>query len=209
MIGRPVSSGRLISGSRNVWLYLNELHDHTIMSSNRNGPNTHLNSQLFPNYGQSSNTNDNDNSNNNNINNARSRSGGTGSSSSPNVAGNVRSGAGQGSVNPRISVTQSVSSGNELLSGPSPSRASASAGTSGSSSAGIRTGQGDINASRFKAPAHKHAHHLHSIPPKEKSTRTLIIDHLLWVHGVFAYWFVMISMLTVGCFDSLPFLGLV
>ncbi|KAI0789965.1 hypothetical protein C8Q75DRAFT_793068 [Abortiporus biennis] len=35
----------------------------------------------------------------------------------------------------------------------------------------------------FKAPAHKHAHHLHSIPPREKSTRTLIIDHLLWVHA--------------------------
>ncbi|PFH48295.1 hypothetical protein AMATHDRAFT_65768 [Amanita thiersii Skay4041] len=35
----------------------------------------------------------------------------------------------------------------------------------------------------FKAPAHKHAHHLHSIPPREKSTRTLIIDHMLWVHG--------------------------
>ncbi len=35
----------------------------------------------------------------------------------------------------------------------------------------------------FKAPAHKHAHHLHSIPPREKSTRTLIIDRLLWVHA--------------------------
>ncbi|KAF9260033.1 hypothetical protein L218DRAFT_1079564 [Marasmius fiardii PR-910] len=35
----------------------------------------------------------------------------------------------------------------------------------------------------FTAPAHKHAHHLHSIPPREKSTRTLIIDHMLWVHG--------------------------
>ncbi|KAF8553920.1 hypothetical protein OG21DRAFT_1485085 [Imleria badia] len=35
----------------------------------------------------------------------------------------------------------------------------------------------------FKAPAHKHAHHLHSIPPREKSTRTLIIDHMLWVHA--------------------------
>ncbi|KAF8269914.1 hypothetical protein EI94DRAFT_1771079 [Lactarius quietus] len=35
----------------------------------------------------------------------------------------------------------------------------------------------------FRAPAHKHAHHLHSIPPREKSTRTLIIDHLLWVHA--------------------------
>src|ERR1700722_98238 len=35
----------------------------------------------------------------------------------------------------------------------------------------------------FKAPAHKHAHHLHSIPPREKSTRTLIMDHMLWVHG--------------------------
>ena len=35
----------------------------------------------------------------------------------------------------------------------------------------------------FRAPAHKHAHHLYSIPPREKSTRTLIIDHLLWVHA--------------------------
>lgn len=35
----------------------------------------------------------------------------------------------------------------------------------------------------FKAPAHKHAHHLHSIPPREKSTRTLILDHMLWVHA--------------------------
>ncbi|KAG8831288.1 hypothetical protein FRC17_003366 [Serendipita sp. 399] len=30
--------------------------------------------------------------------------------------------------------------------------------------------------------AHKHAHHLHSIPPKQKSTKSLIIDHLLWSH---------------------------
>ncbi|KAF8632390.1 hypothetical protein AX15_001899 [Amanita polypyramis BW_CC] len=36
---------------------------------------------------------------------------------------------------------------------------------------------------QYKPPAHKHAHHLHSIPPREKSTRTLIIDHMLWVHG--------------------------
>lgn len=36
---------------------------------------------------------------------------------------------------------------------------------------------------QFVGPAHKHAHHLHSIPPREKSTRTLIIDHILWVHG--------------------------
>lgn len=35
----------------------------------------------------------------------------------------------------------------------------------------------------FKAPAHKHAHHLHSIPPREKSTRTLILDHMLWIHA--------------------------
>jgi hypothetical protein len=39
------------------------------------------------------------------------------------------------------------------------------------------------NTATFKAPAHRHARHLHSIPPKEKSTRTLIIDHMLWVHG--------------------------
>ncbi|KAJ7168571.1 hypothetical protein C8R46DRAFT_237056 [Mycena filopes] len=42
---------------------------------------------------------------------------------------------------------------------------------------------GGANGNAFRAPAHKHAHHLHSIPPREKSTRTLIIDHMLWVHG--------------------------
>ena len=40
-----------------------------------------------------------------------------------------------------------------------------------------------VGPTPFRAPAHKHAHHLHSIPPREKSTRTLIIDHLLWVHA--------------------------
>lgn len=33
------------------------------------------------------------------------------------------------------------------------------------------------------ALAHKHAHHLHSIPPREKSVRTLILDHMLWMHA--------------------------
>ncbi|KAH8822843.1 hypothetical protein DL96DRAFT_1619486 [Flagelloscypha sp. PMI_526] len=36
---------------------------------------------------------------------------------------------------------------------------------------------------KFKPPAHKHAHIIHSIPPKEKSTRTLIIDQSLWCHA--------------------------
>jgi hypothetical protein len=36
----------------------------------------------------------------------------------------------------------------------------------------------------FRAPAHARAHHIHSIPPREKSTRTLIIDHLIWAHTV-------------------------
>lgn len=47
------------------------------------------------------------------------------------------------------------------------------------------------HAPMFRAPApeqHRraphHHHHLHSIPPREKSTRTLIVDHLLWVHAV-------------------------
>ena len=35
----------------------------------------------------------------------------------------------------------------------------------------------------FKPTAHKHAHHLHSIPPREKSTCTFVIDRMLWVHG--------------------------
>ena len=35
----------------------------------------------------------------------------------------------------------------------------------------------------FKPPQHKHAHHLHAIPPREKTTRTLILDHMLWLHA--------------------------
>lgn len=31
--------------------------------------------------------------------------------------------------------------------------------------------------------AHKNAHHLHSIPPREKTTKTLILDHMLWLHA--------------------------
>ncbi|TFK27952.1 hypothetical protein FA15DRAFT_665966 [Coprinopsis marcescibilis] len=55
------------------------------------------------------------------------------------------------------------------------------AGPSSSASAAVAATTQRIPA--FRAPAHKHAHHLHSIPPREKSTRTLIIDHMLWVHG--------------------------
>lgn len=38
------------------------------------------------------------------------------------------------------------------------------------------------NLFSYKAPAHKHAHHLHSIPPREKTAKTLILDHMLWQH---------------------------
>ncbi|KAF5389070.1 hypothetical protein D9757_004997 [Collybiopsis confluens] len=65
----------------------------------------------------------------------------------------------------RLSVAQAVSSANAFQAEAGPSK------TSGT------------NPYSFKAPAHKHAHHLHSIPPREKSTRTLIVDHMLWVHG--------------------------
>ncbi|KZT23095.1 hypothetical protein NEOLEDRAFT_569648 [Neolentinus lepideus HHB14362 ss-1] len=57
---------------------------------------------------------------------------------------------------------------------------SSQAGTS------AQAGQGTSShptSTSFKAPAHRHAHHLHTIPPREKSTRTLIIDHILWVHA--------------------------
>ncbi|KAJ3825422.1 hypothetical protein F5880DRAFT_1552951 [Lentinula raphanica] len=64
-----------------------------------------------------------------------------------------------------LSLAQAVSSAKAFQAEAGPSRA---AGT---------------NPNSFKAPAHKHAHHLHSIPPREKSTRTLIIDHMLWAHG--------------------------
>jgi hypothetical protein len=32
--------------------------------------------------------------------------------------------------------------------------------------------------------ASKHARHLHSIPPRQKSTKSLILDHLLWLHAL-------------------------
>ena len=35
----------------------------------------------------------------------------------------------------------------------------------------------------FRPPAHRHAHRLHSIPPRIKSTRALILDHMLWIHA--------------------------
>jgi hypothetical protein len=60
----------------------------------------------------------------------------------------------------------------------------APASSSGGPSANTPSATGKPNPQPvFRAPAHKHAHHLHSIPPREKSTRTLIIDHLLWVHS--------------------------
>ena len=43
--------------------------------------------------------------------------------------------------------------------------------------------QRNMGRTTYKPPAHKHAHRLHSIPPREKSTRTLILDHLLWEHA--------------------------
>lgn len=39
-----------------------------------------------------------------------------------------------------------------------------------------------VGSVSYKAPAHKHAHHLHNIPPREKTAKTLIVDHMLWQH---------------------------
>ncbi|GJJ08037.1 hypothetical protein Clacol_002244 [Clathrus columnatus] len=36
---------------------------------------------------------------------------------------------------------------------------------------------------QFIAPAHPQSHHLHTLPPREKTTRTLILDHTAWRHG--------------------------
>lgn len=36
---------------------------------------------------------------------------------------------------------------------------------------------------QFVAPAHPQSHHLHTLPPREKTTRTLILDHTAWRHG--------------------------
>ena len=39
------------------------------------------------------------------------------------------------------------------------------------------------NAAPSAPLADKHSHHLHTIPPRQKSTRTLILDHMLWLHA--------------------------
>ncbi|KIJ52413.1 hypothetical protein M422DRAFT_243198 [Sphaerobolus stellatus SS14] len=36
---------------------------------------------------------------------------------------------------------------------------------------------------QFVVPAHPQSHHLHSLPPREKTTRTLILDHTAWRQG--------------------------
>lgn len=40
-----------------------------------------------------------------------------------------------------------------------------------------------VPAKQFVAPAHPQSHHLHTLPPREKTTRTLILDHTAWRHG--------------------------
>jgi hypothetical protein len=49
--------------------------------------------------------------------------------------------------------------------------------------AGANSQQPETVPSVFRVPGHKNAHHLHSIPLREKSTRTLIVDYMLRVHG--------------------------
>ncbi|TFY74689.1 hypothetical protein EWM64_g9323 [Hericium alpestre] len=68
-------------------------------------------------------------------------------------------------------------------SGPSSSPSRPLANINGTSYAAPQPPSTPSNPPLYRAPAHKHAHHLHTIPPREKSTRTLIIDHLLWVHA--------------------------
>ncbi|KAF7305936.1 hypothetical protein HMN09_00747800 [Mycena chlorophos] len=76
------------------------------------------------------------------------------------------------------SPTSSTSNVAQNVSALSSTASNLAASSSGTAAPGTNT-----NPSAFRAPAHKHAHHLHSIPPREKSTRTLIIDYMLWVHG--------------------------
>ncbi|KAJ7238556.1 hypothetical protein B0H12DRAFT_90290 [Mycena haematopus] len=80
----------------------------------------------------------------------------------------------------RASIAQTVSSLNSTATNLAASSANLAPPASGANASGSSS---NANTKVFRAPAHKHAHHLHSIPPREKSTRTLIIDHMLWVHG--------------------------
>ncbi|KAF8588221.1 hypothetical protein K439DRAFT_668773 [Ramaria rubella] len=45
------------------------------------------------------------------------------------------------------------------------------------------THQPSTGKQHFVAPAHPQSHHLHTLPPREKNTRTLILDHTAWRHG--------------------------
>ncbi|KAF7336932.1 hypothetical protein MVEN_02129600 [Mycena venus] len=80
----------------------------------------------------------------------------------------------------RASIAQTVSNLSSTATNLAASSANLAPPVSGANASGSSA---NPNANVFRAPAHKHAHHLHSIPPREKSTRTLIIDHMLWVHG--------------------------
>ncbi|KAJ7071955.1 hypothetical protein C8F01DRAFT_1101965 [Mycena amicta] len=85
---------------------------------------------------------------------------------------NAKAGS-NGVVSPTASTSASVA---QHVSNLSSTASNLAASSSGANVPGA-------NPNAFRAPAHKHAHHLHSIPPREKSTRTLIIDYMLWVHG--------------------------
>ncbi|KAK7033458.1 hypothetical protein R3P38DRAFT_2922762 [Favolaschia claudopus] len=88
---------------------------------------------------------------------------------------------GNGAPSPtRASIAQRVSNLSSTATNLAASSANLAPPASGANASGSTS---NANANVFRAPAHKHAHHLHSIPPREKSTRTLIIDHMLWVHG--------------------------
>ncbi|KAJ6512794.1 hypothetical protein C8R45DRAFT_1206779 [Mycena sanguinolenta] len=80
----------------------------------------------------------------------------------------------------RASIAQTVSNLNSTATNLAASSANLAPPVSGANASGSSS---NPNTKVFRAPAHKHAHHLHSIPRREKSTRTLIIDHMLWVHG--------------------------
>lgn len=47
----------------------------------------------------------------------------------------------------------------------------------------VAAGSGAQPLRQFVAPAHPQSHHLHSLPPREKTTRTLILDHTAWRQG--------------------------
>ncbi|KAF8501268.1 hypothetical protein JB92DRAFT_2976684 [Gautieria morchelliformis] len=82
----------------------------------------------------------------------------------------------------------STSSDPKSPTGPSstPTKPSPSSSSSSNPTAAVSSNPNpvvNLPSKHFVVPAHPQSHHLHTLPPREKTTRTLILDHTAWRQG--------------------------